>query len=126
MDAVLAQYLAVIRKYAVFDGRARRREYWMFFLVNLVIGIVGGIIRGIIGLNVLGTLVGGILALYSLALLVPSLAVAVRRLHDTGRSGWWLLLSLIPFGAFVVLYFLAQDGQPGTNAYGPNPKGVFA
>lgn len=113
-------YLEVLKKYAVFNGRARRTEYWMFFLINFVIGIVFSVLLRVTnGLGLIYALDG----LYSLALLIPSLAVAVRRLHDTGKSGWNILLALIPLvGWIIVLVFLAQDSQPGDNAYGPNPK----
>lgn len=124
-------YLAVLKKYAVFDGRASRREYWMFFLINLLISIVLGAIDGLfrsVFEAALGTDLGttGFLgSLYGLAVLIPSIAVAVRRLHDTGRSGWWLFLNLIPIiGFIVVIVFLASEGQPGPNRYGPNPKGL--
>jgi len=116
-------YVDVLRQYAVFSGRAQRAEYWMFFLFNLIIGFVLGFIEGLSGISgdsgmsILGTL-------YALAVFIPGLAVAVRRLHDTGRSGWWLLLVFIPLlGAIVLLVFFIMDSQPGTNEYGPNPKG---
>jgi uncharacterized membrane protein YhaH (DUF805 family) len=111
-------YLAVLKKYAVFAGRACRTEYWMFVLINVLIAFALGFLEGLIG----GP---GILAnLYSLAVLIPSLAVSVRRLHDTGRSGWWLLLALIPLvGPIVLIVFMVQDSQPGANMYGANPKG---
>jgi uncharacterized membrane protein YhaH (DUF805 family) len=115
-------YLDVLKKYAVFHGRARRKEYWMFVLFNLLISIVLGILD-----NVLGTVTEagqGLLGLvYSLAVLIPGLAVAVRRLHDTGRSGWWLLIGLIPcLGAIILIVFMVQDSDPGDNEHGPNPK----
>lgn len=110
-------YLAVLKKYAQFSGRARRTEYWMFVLFNIIISAVLGVIEGVIGTS------GAIGLLYSLAVLIPALAVSVRRLHDTDRSGWWLLIALVPlFGAIVLIVFAAQEGKPGTNAYGPNPK----
>jgi uncharacterized membrane protein YhaH (DUF805 family) len=113
-------YLDVLKnKYATFDGRARRKEYWMFFLVNLIISLVLGFIEGIFG----GPGLLGLL--YSLAVLIPSIAVTVRRLHDTGRSGWWILIGLIPvIGWIVLLVFMLMDSQPGSNQYGPNPKGA--
>ena len=110
-------YLDVLKKYAVFDGRARRKEYWMFFLFNIIIAFVLGIIEGIVG----GP--GVIGAIYGLAVLLPGIAVGVRRLHDTSRSGWWLLIGLVPIiGAIVLIVFFVQDSQPGDNQYGPNPK----
>ena len=110
-------YLDVLRKYAVFSGRARRMEYWMFVLINLIIALVLGAIEGLLGIQ---AVLGG---LYSLAVLLPSLAVAVRRLHDTTRSGWWILINLIPLiGWIIFIIFAVQDSQPGPNQYGPNPK----
>ena len=115
-------YFAVLKKYAVFNGRARRKEYWMFFLCNLIIGFLLGIIEGILGISSQGD--QSILAnIYMLAVLLPSLAVGARRLHDTNRSGWWLLISFVPIiGAIVLLVFLVQDSQAGQNQYGPSPK----
>jgi len=118
----MSWYLAVLKKYAVFSGRAQRKEYWMFFLFNIIIAILLGIIEVVIGISPDAD--ESILAnIYSLAILLPSLAVSVRRLHDIGRSGWWLLIGLIPLiGVIVLLVFAVQDGQPGPNQYGPNPK----
>lgn len=112
-------YLTVLQNYAVFTGRARRKEYWMFALFNLIIVIVLGVIDSIIGVAILGTL-------YALAVLIPSIAVSIRRLHDTGRSGWWLLLLFIPIiGALIILIFAVLDSEPGPNQYGENPKEVL-
>ena len=112
-------YTAVLKKYAEFSGRARRAEYWMFALINL---IVCAILYGV------GLALGigeGIEAVYGLAVLLPSLAVSARRLHDTGRSGWWLLVGAIPVIGWVPLVvFFLQDSVPEANRYGPNPKGV--
>ena len=116
-------YLEVLKKYAVFSGRARRKEYWFFVLFNLIISLVLTFIDS--GLGTLNEETGyGLLSgVYSLAVLIPSLAVAVRRLHDTGRTGWWLLIGLIPLiGLIVLLIFFVQDSKPGDNEYGPNPK----
>ncbi len=110
-------YLAVLKQYAVFTGRARRKEYWMFCLFNIIIAVVLAIIEGVVGSP------GIVGMIYSLAVLVPSIAVGIRRLHDTGRTGWWLLIALIPLiGAIVLLIFTVQDSNEGDNAYGPNPK----
>lgn len=116
-------YIEVLKKYAVFSGRARRQEYWMFVLFNVIIALVLGIIDQIAAIASLGS--NGVLsALYGLAVLLPSLAVGVRRLHDTGRSGWWMCIGLIPIiGALVLLIFAIQDSQPTDNQYGLNPKG---
>ncbi|GBE14402.1 MAG TPA: DUF805 domain-containing protein [Proteobacteria bacterium] len=110
-------YLEVLKKYAVFSGRATRREYWMFFLFNTIITLVIGFVEGIAGS------LGIFSMLYSLAVLIPGTGVSVRRLHDTDRSGWWLLISLIPLiGVIVLVVFTAQDSRPGDNQYGANPK----
>lgn len=119
-------YLEVLRKYAVFSGRARRQEYWMFFLINLVISFALGFVGGMIGLGA-DTGLSILTIIYTVVVLVPSLAVGVRRLHDTGRSGWWLLIALIPLlGALILLFFMVQDSEPRDNQYGPNPKASFA
>ncbi|HEX7250534.1 MAG TPA: DUF805 domain-containing protein [Burkholderiales bacterium] len=111
-------YLDVLKnKYATFSGRARRKEYWMFFLFNVLVAIGLGIIEALIGT---GGLIG---ALYSLAVLIPGIAVTVRRLHDTSRTGWWVLIVFVPLvGALILLIFMVLDSQPGDNEYGPNPK----
>jgi uncharacterized membrane protein YhaH (DUF805 family) len=118
-------YLEVLKKYAVFNGRSRRKEYWFFFLFNIIISLVLGFIDGIVGTSSGGIgLLGG---LYVLAVLIPGIGVAVRRLHDTGRSGWWLLIAFVPIvGAIVLIVFMVQDGTPGENAYGKNPKEAIA
>ncbi len=116
-------YLKALKKYAVFSGRARRKEYWYFALFSLLIAIVLAIIEGIVGNLDAETGVGLLGDIYLLAILIPSIAVAVRRLHDTDRSGWWLLIALIPLiGGIVLIVFWAQDSQPGENQYGSNPK----
>src|SRR5450759_3053967 len=141
-------YLEVLKKYAVFEGRARRKEYWYFLLFNIIIGIILAVIDFMtgtfnekIGMGLLGVI-------YILAVLMPGIAVAVRRLHDTNRSGWWLFIALVPLisalmlpvfkvqgsvwfllialfqflGAIVVLIFMVKDSQSGENQYGLNPK----
>lgn len=109
-------YTNVLKKYVAFEGRARRQEYWMFTLFNIIVSLVIALVDYLIGT---GSILGMI---YSLAVLLPSLSVTARRLHDTGRSGWWILISFIPFiGAIILLVFLCQDSQ-GDNKYGANPK----
>jgi uncharacterized membrane protein YhaH (DUF805 family) len=116
-------YLKVLRQYVDFAGRARRKEYWMFTLVNVIISIVLASIDSVLEISVLTLGILGLL--YSLAVLLPNLAVGVRRLHDTGRSGWWLLIGLIPLiGTIVLIVFFATDGERQPNAYGPAPKAV--
>jgi uncharacterized membrane protein YhaH (DUF805 family) len=121
----MSWYIAVLKKYAVFSGRARRKEFWMFVLFNVIFSIVATLLDRVLGTRVGEMGNGWISILYSLAVLIPSLAVAVRRLHDIGKSGWWLLISLIPLiGAIWLLILYIKDSQPGDNQYGPNPKGV--
>ncbi len=110
-------YFEVLKKYAVFSGRARRKEYWMFFLFNIIIAFVLGFIEGLAGSA------GIISTIYSLAVLIPGIAVSVRRLHDINRSGWWLFIGLVPIiGAIVLIVFMVQDSQSDENQYGQNPK----
>lgn len=114
-------YLDAFKKFAVFSGRARRVEFWMFALINILISIAIAALENILGIAQGGQ--GVLSTIYSLVVLIPSLAIGTRRLHDTGRSGWWLLLSLVPIvGAIVLIIFLAGDSQPGANKFGPNPK----
>ena len=110
-------YLNVLKtKYAAFDGRARRKEYWGFTIINISIAIILGIIGGIIKFTFLSVI-------FWLAVLLPSIAIGVRRLHDIGKSGWWLLIALVPIvGALYLLYLMVQDSNPGDNQYGANPK----
>ena len=118
----MSWYFEVLRKYAVFSGRARRKEYWMFQLFNLIIFCVLSLIEVI--LRIAPQTNGSVLAsIYALAILIPGIAVGVRRLHDTNRSGWWLLIGLVPLiGTIVLIVFMVQDSQTGDNLYGQNPK----
>lgn len=116
-------YLKVLKKYAVFSGRARRKEYWYFILFNILINIILSVVDGLTGNFDPATNMGLLSGVYTLAILIPSIAVSVRRLHDTGRKGWWILISLVPLiGAIVLLIFLVQNSKPGQNQYGENPK----
>jgi uncharacterized membrane protein YhaH (DUF805 family) len=114
-------YTGVLQKYVDFSGRARRAEYWWFLLVNFLISVGLRIVDTILGTGEVNY--GIISGLYSLAVLLPSLAVLARRLHDTGRSGWWMLIAIIPIiGAIILIIFTIQDSEPGMNKYGANPK----
>ena len=121
-EARMNWYLTVLKKYALFKGRARRKEYWMFYLVNVLVVFCLIFLERLVGIpqaNDFGLLTG----LYVLVVILPGLAVGVRRLHDTGRSGWWMLLALVPIiGAIVLFIFSVLDSEPGDNRYGPNPK----
>jgi len=118
-------YLGVLKKYADFGGRARRTEYWMFTLFNVIISAVLGFIDGAMGHHAAAGSIGILSGIYLLAVLLPSIAVSVRRLHDTSRSGWWLLIAFVPIiGGLVLLVFMVLDSTPGANEYGPNPKGA--
>lgn len=108
-------YTDALKKYFVFEGRTSRKQYWMFVLFNLIVSIVIAIIGGIIHMKSIGNI-------YSLAVLIPSIAIGVRRLHDIGRTGWWMLLCLVPIvGWIVLIIFAIQKGQPAANAYGSVP-----
>lgn len=116
-------YLAVLKKYAVFTGRARRKEYWGFAMFNFIITIVFVAFSGMSRGSGLLTIFSLALLLYSLAIIIPGVAVAVRRLHDIDMSGWWLLLGLVPAIGGIALFVLTLlDSNPGENRYGPNPK----
>lgn len=119
MDAVKKCF----QNYATFSGRARRSEYWYFVLFNMLVsGVLSGLGR-MAGDGFFGTVLTGIASLYSLAILVPGLAVAWRRLHDIGKSGACYFFILIPLvGAIILLVWLAKAGDAGDNAYGPDPK----
>ena len=117
-------FLTALKKYAVFNGRAQRSEYWFFVLFYTLIAIVLAIADGVTGTFSRFTGFGLLSGIFSLAMLIPSLAVSVRRLHDTDRSGWWLLIGLVPFiGMIVLIVFFVFDSQPAANRFGPNPKG---
>jgi len=119
-------YLQVLKKYAVFSGRARRKEYWMFTLVSTIFSIIAMIIDNILGASIEGTGLGIFNILYSLAVLTPSYVVLVRRLHDVGKSGWMILIGLIPIiGPILVLVLTVTDSNPDENKYGPNLKEIL-
>lgn len=132
-------------RYAQFSGRASRSEFWFFVLFNFIVSIILGVLDTTLGTgytyevvtNSLTTAtteaasisvsqtIGYLQTFYGLAVLIPSIALSIRRLHDTGKSGWWLLIGLIPIiGFFVLIFFYVQDSQPGENEYGSNPKGL--
>ena len=120
----MSWYLGVLRKYVIFSGRARRKEYWMFLLINMVFVLIISIIDIMLGTG--GKNGGGLLySIYVLAIFIPGLAVTIRRLHDIGNSGWLCLIALIPFGAIALFIMFMKDGDLNENKYGPNPKQVY-
>jgi uncharacterized membrane protein YhaH (DUF805 family) len=119
-------YLRVLKQYATFEGRARRKEYWFFTLFYVLVYLVLAVADNLTGTYNADAGLGLLSGLYILATLIPCLAVMVRRLHDTDRNGWWVLIGLIPVvGDIVLLVFACLDSQPGANRFGPNPKGVL-
>ena len=118
-------YIAALKKYAIFNGRSRRMEFWGFALVNLLILIALGVVdftNDAERLSLIGS--ARFSLIYGLAVLIPAISVTVRRLHDTGRTGWWLLINLLPvIGWLVILIFMLLGGKPQRNQYGPDPKG---
>ncbi|PKV12626.1 DUF805 domain-containing protein [Xanthomonas prunicola] len=123
--------LLPLKRYADFNGRSRRKEYWMFALMQFLVLIVFGGLFAIAaatmgnenGPGALAWLIGAVMMIVCLALIVPAIAVTVRRLHDQDKSGWFYLISLVPYvGAFVLLVFMCIEGTPGPNQYGENPK----
>ena len=126
-------YLSVLKNYATFRGRARRSEYWYFALFNFIFAIIAAILDTLVGSSFTIETINGpvqtgygfIYMIYTLAMFIPGLSVAVRRLHDIGKSGWYILVVLIPLAGFIwLLVLLFTDSEPGNNKYGPNPKGI--
>ena len=118
-------YLKCLKQYADFRGRARRKEYWMFTLFNIIFAIVAMLIDNVVGTASPELGYGVFYILYVLAMFIPGLAVSVRRLHDVGKSGWMILIALIPLiGVIWLLVLMVTDSNPGENEYGQNPKDV--
>jgi uncharacterized membrane protein YhaH (DUF805 family) len=118
-------YLHVLRNYANFNGRARRTEYWMFILFNIIFAVAANLVDMILfGKFSDGNTIGILSPIYSLAMFIPGLAVLIRRLHDAGKSGWFWLIVLIPIIGWIwLIVVLCSDSEPD-NEYGPNPKGT--
>jgi uncharacterized membrane protein YhaH (DUF805 family) len=123
-------YLKAVKdNYANFSGRAQRAEYWYFTLFNVIFAFCFGFIDGLFGLSLASdangdSLLGLLGTIYWLALLIPGISVSARRLHDVGRSGWWLLLMFTCIGIIPLTIWACIDSTPGENQYGPNPKGI--
>ena len=122
----MSWFVSAVKKYAVFSGRARRKEFWFFYLFYLIFSLAA--IRTWNGILVAETAsIGLFSSVYVIAMMLPTFAVLARRLHDIGRSGWWILIGLIPIiGAIVLLIFTVRDSQEGENRFGPNPKEAAA
>ena len=119
----MSWYLKVLKNYFVFSGRARRKEYWMFFLFQLIFAIVAVVIDNALGLAIRDVGYGPFYLLFALGTFIPGLAVTIRRLHDTGKSGWYFFLGLIPLvGGIILLVFMVTAGDFGDNEYGDDPK----
>lgn len=120
-------YLQALKKYADFSGRARRKEYWFFVLFNIIVSILLAIVDVMFGLHSASMGIGILSGVYSLAVIIPSIAVSVRRLHDINRTGWWVLIAFVPFiGWLILLIFALIAGTQGDNQYGPDPKAAAA
>lgn len=118
-------YLLALKGYAIFRGRSRRAEYWYFVLVQAIIIIICAMADSLLGLNFEGTNSGPIATIYGVLTLLPQLAVSIRRLHDTGRSGWWILIGFTIVGAIPLIIWYATDSEAGNNKFGANPKQII-
>jgi len=119
-------YIKVLKQYVDFNGRARRKEYWMFALFNVIFTIAAVILEIVLGIAPHDQPFGLISTLYGLAVLIPGWAVVVRRLHDVGKSGWWILIAIIPIvGAIILFVWFCTDSQAGENKWGDNPKNSY-
>ncbi len=124
MDLKTAVTSVLKSNYANFNGRARRSEYWYYWLFMMIVDIIFSVLSAVLGgVPVLGVLLKIVTFVVAVAVFIPGLAVSFRRLHDTGRSAWWLFISLIPLvGTIILIVLFVQDSQPGENKYGPCPK----
>lgn len=118
-------YFHCLTKFAEFKGRAQRKEYWYFVLISIVIFVALNIVDHSIGTVVSKSGIGLFSGFYSVVVFIPNIAVSIRRLHDTNRTGWWILVNFIPLiGLLILLVFFVLDSTPGDNRFGPNPKSV--
>jgi uncharacterized membrane protein YhaH (DUF805 family) len=118
-------YLLALKGYAIFRGRSRRAEYWYFVLVQTIIILACVAADNLLGLNFEEANNGPITAIYGLLTFLPQLAVSIRRLHDTGRSGWWILIGFTIIGAIPLIIWYATDSEAGNNKFGANPKQII-
>ncbi len=124
MEELLYWTKLALSRWQDYQGRSRRREYWYFYLSSMIVGFAAQLLISFL-IPVLGNAICTLLLfLVGIAIFIPYLAVLIRRLHDTGKSGWWALLNLLPLiGAIILIVFTVQDSQPGSNQWGANPKG---
>ena len=116
-------YFTVLKKFAKFSGRSRMSEFWIFTLINFVFLIFAMILDNVIGILLNPIPFGAFFIIYNLLVFLPELALFVRRMHDVGKSGWFVLLSFIPLiGTVWLLALCITEGNPGENKYGPDPK----
>lgn len=120
-NEIIANFLDVVKnKYVQFTGRAGRKEYWLFYLVNIALYLLFVILTSIFGNGVLTLIISVIYTLFGLAILLPGIAVCVRRLHDVGKGGGWAFIAFVPIvGVFILLYFMIIKGEPNPNRFGP-------
>lgn len=128
MGFMEAVKMALFQRFVDFQGRSRRSEYWWFFLFQFLFSIVGQIVIGILAaaIPILGAVLGIVFLIALLALILPGIAVSIRRLHDLDKSGWWLLIGLIPLAGLILLYWFCLTGTDGDNRFGSDPKGNVA
>jgi uncharacterized membrane protein YhaH (DUF805 family) len=119
------EFMMVIKNYAGFSGRAGRKEFWMFYLVYILIMVAVTILGAMLPAS-MAAMFSILIGIFALALFIPTIAVSVRRLHDSDRSGWWMLLGLIPFAGLYVLYLLIIEGTQGANRFGNPPVAMIA
>ncbi len=118
-------FLMALKKYAEFNGRSRRKEYWMFVLFQMIFAIVAMSLDNLFGLAYENIGYGPIYGVFGLTMFIPGLAVSIRRLHDVDKSGWMMLIALIPLiGAIWLLVLFVTEGTRGPNKYGPDPKNL--
>ena len=118
-------FISALKNYATFTGRARRSEYWFFTLFYFIFLVLAVILDNLLGITIEDTGIGPLYFISILAMIIPGLAVTVRRLHDVGKSGWFYFIVLIPIiGSIWLLVLMVSDGMLGRNQYGPNPKGI--
>ncbi|MEO1492852.1 MAG: DUF805 domain-containing protein [Pseudomonadota bacterium] len=120
--------MALMQRFADFQGRSRRSEYWWFFLFQFLFSLVGQILIGVLAaaIPIVGGILGIVFLIAIIAMIIPGIAVSIRRLHDLDKSGWWLLIGLIPLAGLILLYWFCLTGTDGDNRFGPDPKGNVA